>query len=188
MRFWTADLHLGAGGVIGYASRPFNSIEHMNKRLIDEINMRVTKNDTGICVGDFMNKGRAKGIEGLRISGKEYVKLLNGNWVFIDGNHDEQNNMKTTCTYMFCKIGKYNVFVAHHPTYDIIHSSSLIDYVIKDCDFSICGHVHEKWSEKWSSGFLNINVGVDVRKYRPINDCEIINIYERAKREYDKNY
>lgn len=180
-RFWTADIEFGAAGAAdekGYFSRPFRDVEHMNKRIISNANMRVKDGDTVVHVGDFCVYGKSKGIEGSRKKYDEYLKELKGRWVLMWGNHDNNNGTKTLGEHLFTRIGKYRVFVSHYPTYTDKYDLPLLNYVKGVCDFVICGHVHNKWAEKIVTGIVNINVGVDVRKFMPIDDNEIIHIYE----------
>jgi calcineurin-like phosphoesterase family protein len=50
------------------------------------------------------------------------------------------------------------------------------------CDFVICGHVHERWSYRYNYEDINIpviNVGVDVRNFRPLSTSEVLKIYDQ---------
>lgn len=188
-RYWTADWHLGHGNIIKYCERPFNSIEHMTERIVGNANMRVKEDDVLVHVGDFCTRGVCKGVEGLRLYYRDYVKLVNGSIVLLEGNHDPQNKTKTVGRYMFAKIGEYMAFVSHYPTDSDIHPPSLIDAVYNTCHFAICGHVHEKWKTMkhhvthGQAPLLNINVGVDQHKFNPVSDDEIIAIYRKATHE-----
>lgn len=53
MIYFTADLHLNHENIIKYCNRPFNSVEEMNKTIIDNINTTVGQNDTLYILGDF---------------------------------------------------------------------------------------------------------------------------------------
>ena len=46
----------------------------------------------------------------------------------------------------------------------------------------ICGHIHNAWKVKQVAGLWHVNVGVDVNRYMPINDQEVLQIFEKAKR------
>jgi calcineurin-like phosphoesterase family protein len=182
-RYWTADWHLGHPNVIHYCNRPYRDVEHMNKRLIGDANIRVGSDDSLIHVGDFVTRGKAKGVEGLRTKWNEYASQIQGKLVLLEGNHDEQNKTKTIGRHLICRISCYRVFVSHYPTDSETHDPDLIEWVHGKCHFALCGHVHTSWSHKWihmthgQPGFLNINVGVDVRKWRPMSDDEILNEY-----------
>ena len=187
-RYWTADLHLGHGHLIDYCKRPFKSIEHMNERLIAEINMRCKPEDTLVHVGDAVTKGVAKGVEGLRLKWADYRKLIHCNVVMVTGNHDRQNKTKTVCDHMVCQVGPQRAFVTHYPSDSETHDPFLIDWVAESCNFVVCGHVHERWKFKMHGvthgkpPLLNVNVGVDQHNYRPLSDDELLGLVAQFKR------
>ena len=182
-RFWTADYHLGHysknGGIIKYCNRPFKDLHHMNARLITEANMRVKEDDVSVHVGDFCARGGASKF-------KMWRSQLIGNWVFLKGNHDSNNGVKTVGTSMFTRLSHFHVFVSHIPFYyEDWFEPELRAYVAKFCDFAICGHVHEKWRHQ-VKGIPVINVGVDVQNFRPVSDDEVVGQYLKIKREMGK--
>lgn len=185
-RYWCADPHFGHSNIIKYCNRPFKDIEHMNERIINECNNRIKPEDTCICVGDFSNRGREKGVEGLRHGYKHYLDQLQGKWILLEGNHDNQNRTKTIGKHLFCSVGKYNVLATHYPVGYSVHNKAFTQYVQSTCDFVICGHVHTKWLYNFfylkgkESPIVNINIGFDMHKYRPISDEEIIHFYEKT--------
>jgi calcineurin-like phosphoesterase family protein len=182
--------------------------EQMNTMLIREANQRVHADDTVIHVGDFACRGGEKGFMGEKTHPKTILDQLNGNWVLIKGNHDECNSVKTVANFMSCEIAKYRVGVQHRPLQDeeaylkwkalspaekaanpwrdrmsdqwreheFIHAS----YCRRMFDFMICGHVHNAWKVKKVAGIWHVNVGVDVNRYMPIDDQEVVQIYEKA--------
>lgn len=183
-RFWTSDWHLGHPAIIEYCKRPFKDVHHMNERLIGEANMRAKAEDTVVHVGDFVTKGVAKGVEGLRLKAVDYLKRLDAAYVLIEGNHDKQNKTKTVGRYMFTDIGPQHAFVSHYPTTAEHMPPSLLAYARASADFAIVGHVHEKWLYQWDGhGLLNVNVGVDQHNYRPISDDEILTLVNKIKRQ-----
>jgi len=181
-RYWTADQHLGGGNVIGYCDRPFRDCDHMNVRLIDGANERAKKDDMLVVVGDFMMKGGASKF-------KEWRDAYHSHTVFLLGNHCSNNGVKSVCSSMFTRISHFNVFVNHIPYfYTDWFDADLIAYVEKSCDFAICGHVHTAWkhfmgvNELGKAGIPCINVGVDVWKYLPVSDDELVNYYLKIKK------
>lgn len=183
-RFWTADIHFGHDNVIEYCHRPFRDREHMRQRITANCNQRVRPEDTVIHVGDFLNKGNIRGIPGDKLKYTDYLKDLVGNWILLEGNHDNNNKTKTIGRHLFTRIGPYNVFVSHYPVENTdIFPAKLLEYVYACMDFQICGHVHESWPSKlieWRFKKLwAINVGVDQHRFMPIDDSEIVNIANR---------
>lgn len=184
-RFWTADQHLGHGNILKFCDRPFRDTYHMNKRLIDGANERVKKDDVGIVVGDFAMKCSKSKFQ-------EWRRKLNGHWVFLQGNHDGNNGVKTIGSSLFTRMSHFNVFVSHIPYFysDGLYEGNkywfdpdLTAYVEKVCDFALCGHVHEKWKHSNLGNIPCINVGVDVWDYLPVDDDEIVNYYLKIKDE-----
>lgn len=200
-RWFTADPHFSHANIVRYCKRPTLKKSDLNEKggwaspqaaidaavradgfQLKRYNERVKPDDQVINVGDFLNYGAEKGDPGLKNHPDVYFKQLNGIWVNIEGNHDANNGVRSIGRHLFTNIAKLRVFVSHYPTDNGIQDPELMAWVRKNCAFAVCGHVHEKWAEMWDNGFLNINVGVDVRKYLPISDSEIYNIYEKAKR------
>lgn len=183
-RFWTADWHLGHPAIIDFCKRPFRNVEHMNTRLIGNANMRAKEDDTLVHVGDFVTKGVARGVEGMRLKAKDYLKYIDASITLVEGNHDKQNKTKTVCEFMFCDIGPQRAFVTHYPTTAEHMPPALMDFVRSTCNFAICGHVHERWLFAWDGfGLLNINVGVDRWKYQPVSDDELLVAVDKIKHQ-----
>ena len=226
-RWWCADLHVGHANICKYCHRPqlksgdldasgnwvspeiaHLRAEQMSAALVRDANMRVKPEDTVICVGDFACRGGEKGVEGMRKNGAYWLEQLNGPWVIVAGNHDEQNSVKTTCDFMSLRLGKYYVGVQHRPLYDAEAYQKWANgsveernanpwrekmsnqmrekqafhaqYCLANFDFMICGHVHDAWKVKKVAGIWHVNVGVDVCRYMPISDQEVMLIYDKA--------
>lgn len=191
-RYWSGDFHLGHGNLIDYCKRPYKNSQHQTERIVGSCNMRIHDDDTVVHVGDFINYGNAKGVPGERIKPLVYLKMLKGNWVMVEGNHDGNNRLKTVARYLFSRVAHFNVFVTHYPT-----SSNRIPETLKKAlpslvDFVVCAHVHDKWRE-WFDPELklwNINVGIDVWKYMPISDDELaghyVSLIKSKRRKHEK--
>jgi len=180
-RAWTADWHLGHSNILRYCDRPFKDCHTMNKALMREANMRLYPDDICVHVGDFCVNGATKY--------KDWLQELRGKWTFMRGNHDKNNGVKTVCDSMFARISHFNVFVSHIPyfysrperTATEVLNNDLIEVIENNCDFAVCGHVHEKWQVSQEGKIPTINVGVDVNKFMPIFDDELVNIYLKHK-------
>lgn len=182
--FFTSDLHLQSTespGIIDWAHRPFKSVEKHDAALIRGIQERVKPDDLLIHVGDFMNYGKNRGRESGRAKPEEYVKRIGRQIVFLEGNHDPNNHVRCIGRTLTTKVGRYVVSVGHYPSYDERFES--VDTPIYGRPVSsiparihLCGHVHDAWRWKWTLGktnILNINVGVDAWKYRPVSEAEL---------------
>lgn len=177
IRYWfTSDTHLGHSNIIKYCNRPFKDVYEMNEVLITNWNNRVREEDTIFVAGDFCFKNSAGGKDGEGMTHKAsyYTSKLNGNKIFIKGNHDRNNSLKTIIERLVIKYGPHYVNITHIP--DNYDENFAINFV---------GHVHEKWKfRRIQSGYYDnpvdlINIGVDVWDFQPISFEEIYNAYRR---------
>jgi len=206
MKFYTADLHFGHPSIIRYSKRPFikagdlddkglfvsqeiaiEATRRMNDGLIHNFNSRVKDGDLVKHVGDFCTTGKARGVDGFRTKADGYLSKLNGTWTLIEGNHDPNNGVKSSSVATIDRIAGKLAFVSHYPTDNPVHDPDLIEWVHKHCVFAVCGHIHNSWDYRWVShhvghDILNINVGVDVRRYMPLNESEVFGIYSKCLR------
>jgi calcineurin-like phosphoesterase family protein len=197
-RFWTADLHLGHANICRYTQRPWlkatdvdasgdwtstdaalGCAERMNIGLVRSMNMRIGKDDSVMHVGDFCCRGVERGTPGLRVPLPMWLASLNGHWTFVLGNHDRNNGLRHGLQEARVLLGGYTAHVQHRPV-DLNNVARLYH---EGVDFVICGHVHSTWQTTWIGDVLHINVGVDAHKYNPLNDSEVVGIYERETRK-----
>ena len=187
--FFTSDLHLQsteAPGIIEWAHRPFKTVEKHDAALIRGINERCKPDDLLIHVGDFMNYGKNRGNESGRSKPDFYLSQINCQVICLEGNHDPNNHVRCIGRTLTTKVGRFVVSVGHYPSWDDRFERALICSYIHpndlDSEFQIhlCGHVHDKWKHQWDElsdkhkhKILNINVGVDVWKYRPVSKVEL---------------
>lgn len=152
--WFTADNHFGHANIIEYCNRPFKSLEHMDREMIRRWNERVKPEDIVYHLGDFCFKET----DGKRF--KYYRDQLNGDIVFIRGNHDHNNGSKAIITTVTIDLGGHDWYMEHYPN--------------KVLKFNLHGHVHTLWKIKREEHFVLINVGVDVWDFYPINIQEIL--------------
>jgi len=196
--FFTSDTHFGHGDIIEYANRPFKTPDEMNLTLIRNWNQRVKKEDTVFFLGDFCFKS------GLGCEKAEFWKSqLNGNIIFVRGNHDNNNSLKTNIDCIHITHGGKRINLCHKP-----------EHANPEFEINFVGHVHNKWeirsfaehykiihnlvnnvlvsdSQDWES-FLSrnlnyyrsnsilINVGVDVNKFMPVTFEELMGKYYKS--------
>lgn len=157
--FWS-DLHLFHNNIIRYASRPFESVEHMNQTLINNYWTIITDKDLVIFGGDV-------GFGDI----EEVIKLLKplpGKKVLVLGNHDFDKNQgifrnyhvfdNITIAFSFQKEfneEQYNIIVSHYP----IAANALPEKTI-----NIHGHIHQHLP-----GEKNINMSVEHTAFSPVN-------------------
>lgn len=218
LKIWfTSDLHFSHKNVIKYCNRPFESVEEMRYKLIENWNDVVQSEDVVYVLGDVFFCGTQ---EATRI-----MQQLNGVKILIRGNHDQKPTKMIKLGFHAVlenaemMIAGTKVNLSHFPYKPNIpekaidrvqqvkgecrkkgidsssvldeavtelkkkgiltneQAEKLINYDIRyfgrrledDGSILLCGHVHEKWAE------LNnmINVGVDVRNYKPMSYDEV---------------
>jgi calcineurin-like phosphoesterase family protein len=154
--WWTSDYHFSHFNIIKYCNRPFKTVEEMNEAIISKHNERVKPDDTVFFLGDFIFKG---GNEGGVHRYQLFEKRLNGKFIFIRGNHDNNNSLKTIITKMYLYYGAKTICMTHKP-----------EYADPSVPFNFCGHVHDKFKIKRlnENSFL-INFSVDVWDFYPVS-------------------
>lgn len=176
MIYLTSDEHHGHKNIIHHCHRPFKSVEEMDNILIENFNKKVTKNDLTYHLGDFCFRSANNKGNGELIKAKEYIKQLNGEHIFIEGNHDfdGKNSLKTRNKEIILRIAKMHVQLIHDP------DDANVEY-----DLILCGHVHNNWKVKEihyrRKKRLIINIGVDVWNFYPVEWREIQTISDRWK-------
>ena len=179
--FFTSDTHFGAERTLKLSKRPFNSVEEMDKIMIDNWNNTVGKDDIVFHLGDFGNYDVIK-----QLNGKVY--LIFGNYEFKDMN-TKFNNKNEFISYLF-DLGFYDVYYDTCLNYKIDNNlivmshepSKLSKEFIKDTDIHLFGHIHEKQMIKR----FGLNVGMDCHNFKPI-DLDTVLFYDNAlKNFYDE--
>ena len=79
--FFTSDTHFDDPYSIEYFQRPFESVDDMNRVLVEKWNSLVAENDTVYHLGDFT----LDGIDHFR----KWVSQLNGTIKILPGSHDQ---------------------------------------------------------------------------------------------------
>lgn len=178
MQYWfSADYHLGHGNIIKHCKRPFKSVDEMNKAIIARHNERVKPEDTVFFIGDFMFRNSAGGKkgEGLIHKSDYYLNKLNGKFVFVKGNHDRNNSLKTIIENVVIRIDNKRINLVHDPK-----------HFNKDCKVNFVGHIHNEWEVKEINGIYCINVGVDVWDFYPRTYDELMKRFRTWKRKNEQ--
>ena len=173
MKHWfTSDTHFGHTNIIKYCNRPFENIDQMNKKIIDNWNNCVQEDDIVYHLGDFCFKSDSNSGKGQNVKSKEWLSQLKGNIIIIKGNHDKNNSTKTIIHNMTLVFGGFKINLVHNPEH-FSHSH----------DFNLVGHVHNNFKYSFNKDKLCINVGVDVWDFKPITLEQIIKFRNKITRE-----
>jgi len=167
---FVADMHFNHENIIRFCKRPYKSVNEMNDDLIHKWNKQVKPEDTVFHLGDFSYKGSPQKVNHI-------LSQLNGNIVFIIGNH-EQDLMKSDARNknMIEERIELNIegvdrliVLDHYPmlAWNKSHSGSI----------QLFGHVHGGLSNKGviEHRWNQMDVGIDATKlYRPITANEAL--------------
>jgi calcineurin-like phosphoesterase family protein len=160
--WFISDTHFDHSNIIGYCARPFIDVNEMNEILENNWNATVNKQDSVYFLGDIVfGRGARK---------KDYwLSKLNGDIVYIRGNHDkETENTKTEEKLEY----KGHKFLLLHDPKD--RPRDWIDWVIH-------GDKHNNDLGKYplvNKEQKTVNVCVELIKYRPIEFDTIIELIE----------
>ena len=163
-RWFTSDTHFSHTNIIRYTGRPFETVEEMNQKLIENWNACITSDDTVFFLGDF-GIGSVEHLASL-------CSRLNGIKICIRGNHDgscqkmQKIGFKLVLESAFITLGRHKVELIHHPS----HPSP--------SHFQLHGHVHEKRPNKLVDKQLNLSV--EVWDYKPVPETTLISIFDKA--------
>jgi calcineurin-like phosphoesterase family protein len=158
MFFFSADHHFFHKNIIKFSNRPFDSLKEMHEELIDKHNKLVTKSDTVIIAGDFSFAGAKK-------THKEIISRLNGNLVFLRGDHDKWLNNKHKDIWR--KRFKHSCIVVCHycmRTWPLSHYNS----------WHLYAHSHGKLDPIGKSW----DIGVDTNNFYPYSFDDIRKIMD----------
>lgn len=182
--FYTSDTHFGSERALNLSKRPFNTVEEMDWKLIENWNKVVHINDTVYHLGDFGS-----------LWPKKY---LNGNIILILGNYEKEDIEKNQMIYSelenkFDKVykdpiildNKNNKFIlCHEPLTGLeIYNKEIIKEKNTEDIFVLFGHIHGRQKIKK----FGIDVGIDAHNYFPISEKDIF-FYKKAINEgfYDE--
>ena len=144
----------------------------MNQSLIRNHNARVKPGDTVFFLGDFCFRNSPGGKEGEGETNKaeHYLSKLNGRFVFVRGNHDNNNSLRTNIRGVVLDIANEQICCIHNPE-DMPTNLNF--------KFVFCGHVHNLWKFKKVGSTVFINISCDVWKYMPVSYNEIMKEYNK---------
>ncbi len=163
--FFTSDLHFFHRNIIQFCERPFDSIEHMNQKLIDNWNMVVSDKDHIWMLGDF-SFGKDDETAGI-------LKQLKGHKHLIVGNHDRKGSSQKLFNknwqdffvdsheYFRLKVDGYKFVLCHFP-----FSSWERGYI------NLHGHWHSR--KGYQNKYNQYDVGVDANDYAPVILSDVV--------------
>ena len=183
-RYFTSDLHYFDEGILWYCDRPYGSTEEMHRKLQENFLEMTQDADEVYMLGDICT-----GISGwenrtpvdfslLRKAllpfgiGKKPFYLLRGNHDVLPEECYLELGFRSVLTRLDLEIAGQKTLLCHDPA-----------LAQRPDTLCICGHVHRLFEEVYNSerNILAINVGVDVRGYKPVSEEMIVDIMEKHR-------
>lgn len=162
-----SDLHLDHRNIIDYCDRPFTSLEEMNETLVSNWNQQVAEDAQVIFGGDLT-------IPWTGTRPVEWLDRLNGDVVFVRGNHDDPEVVTTRHHHRFeCSGCRFHC--VHRPEETPDQWPGWVIY----------GHHHN--NDPGEFPFLDpvqrrINVSVELIDYRPLALETLVTLMDRGER------
>ncbi len=157
-----SDLHLDHPNIIDKCNRPFDSVEEMNQTLIQNWNNTVSEDETILFLGDLAMARKDRQ--------KELYNKLNGNIIFIKGNHDDLT-MQSGIGLIYDGI-EFNIKgIPFYATHKPLNTANSYRWILH-------GHTHNDDLQNnpfYNPAYNSINVSAELINYKPISITEIIN-------------
>ena len=159
--WFTADFHLGHKNIIRYCTRPFDTVEEMNRTILERLNSLVKANDILYFLGDFCIGPKARATElRLQIRCKKIFAVL--------GNHDKDTRKLTE---EFCWLGDLAEVSINGQRIVLCHYAMRVWNHSSHSACHLYGHSHGRLTNLDTS--LSMDVGVDTHDFRPWHFDEI---------------
>ena len=169
--FLTSDTHFGHDREFIWKTRGFNSVEEMNKTIVQKWNETVSAEDDVYILGDVI-LGDPSNIE--------YVKCLNGKLHIVLGNHDTSkreemyhnlpNVVEVAEVGIKLKYKKHHFVLTHYP----MLTGNLEKEHLRQMSLNLFGHTHQSTNFHNDMPFM-YHVGVDSHNGYPVDIDTIIN-------------
>lgn len=181
-RYFTSDMHFFDEGIMWYCDRPWNSLDGMHSALRDNFLETTRDGDEIFMLGDICT-----GVSGRSprepVEYPFFQEIMNSfeiaqkPFYLLRGNHDSLEPQRYIDAGFYTAATRLETEVAGHRAL-LCHDPALAQRPGTLC---ICGHVHCLFRELYNAerNILVINVGVDVRDYRPVSEDDIAAIIAR---------
>ncbi|PMC34554.1 hydrolase [Bacillus sp. UMB0899] len=161
-KYYIADPHFGHEAIIKFCQRPFQTVEEMNRVMIDNWNNLVSAEDEVYIIGDFMYRSKHHP--------EYYLDQLKGKKHLILGNHDRWTNQVDLPLY-FESVTQVkeiedqsrHIVLCHYPMVEWprYHKGSI----------HIFGHIHNSKNAAYDY-YRNqdnmFNAGVEINHFKPV--------------------
>lgn len=180
--WFTSDTHFGAERTLKLSKRPFENVEEMNKKLIENWNKVVGVDDVVYHLGDFGDYEFANQLNG-------HIRLVIGNYERRDINlgidfNDKfefiyKEDFQTIWTELYNEKNRltttYKITMSHEPSF-------VRNVPIGPTEINLFGHVHKLSMVKR----YGLNVGVDCHNFYPISLEDVLHYHNAILNFYDE--
>ena len=179
MMWFTADLHLGDTNILHDMDRPFDSVEEMNRKVIDAVNECVAADDRLYILGDFTY--RLPLAEAMRL--RERIECQNV--TLIRGNHD--GDWEDPDVPQIWEDVRDYLEIA--PGYAKGHRLVLSHYPMLSWNgkargaIMLHGHIHSRGDRTNARNrdrerpIFRYDVGLDANEYKPVSRDQILSFF-----------
>ena len=174
MVYFIADTHFGHQATISFG-RPFESVDIMDRTVIDNWNAVVKDEDTVYILGDFVYKSNKP------VS--YYASQLPGTKILLPGNHDSWwMEKQPEALRFFAEVSPYIEVTKGGPAFNICHYAMLDWNGWRRGRFMIHGHTHgtdylhkhDKLYTVLADMPNALNACVDINGYAPVTLEQLI--------------
>lgn len=137
MTRYISDLHFGHRNIIQYDNRPFDSVDAMDKAMMELWNESVSDKDTVYILGDMVWQSRINRWESI-------LNALNGKKFIVKGNHDETSTIKELEKRGVIEGWAHQYIVSDNGTKVVLNHSPMPFFVNQHHEnyVHLYGHVH----------------------------------------------
>lgn len=172
-----SDLHLDHRNIIDYCDRPFESVEAMNERLVENWQRAIDPGDVVLYGGDLTIRESTGAL-------LDWLEELPGELVFLLGNHDgvvldERDSVQFVDEFRF-----EHRNVPFHAVHDPADGPS------NPRGWVLHGHHHNNWPDRFP--FVNhenrhVNVSVELLDYRPLSTDRLVDYLAHGESFADRD-
>lgn len=178
MIYFSSDFHLGHVRILEYCaeSRPFSSLDEMNRSIIDTLNSQMVPGDLLYFLGDGSLNHKYV---------LEFFPQINADIVYLPGNHCKTSrlqkgwqktremtlqqvpNIRSFHDELIIDIGRHKVLLSHFPWIELSddrHAAKYSEWRPSRKDYpgvsyALFGHIHSKKGQQFYD--RGIDVGID---------------------------
>ena len=181
MTIWiTSDWHFNHDKEFVWKERGFNSVDEMNKKIIENYNSLVSPDDDVYVLGDLMLGPAAAGIDCIKqLKGKLHIALGNHDTETRKNLYYELPNIIEIGYALYLKYRKHHFLLTHYPCY----TGNIEKEALTQMTLNLYGHTHQK-TNFFNNNFFMYHCGIDSHNCYPIN---IDNIILEMREEFLRN-